>query len=177
VTVGRHRLVGHRHVRLAARGERRCRRRRRRHREQSAQAGRAHAASGALRPQVVQGRRLAEKYVDSRNSERHVIVVVLLVDSAFLHGVKKMFHGTEDVKDLIDPYVIFAFAGQQVSGRRWPRTDDEHETRSTLSVAQVQSKIIYTCSHPEFNQELRLPLKVSDARSLADRLEHVERVV
>jgi len=37
-----------------------------------------------------------------------------LVDSAFLHGVKKIFHATEDIKELIDPYVNFSFAGQQV---------------------------------------------------------------
>ncbi|UJR29942.1 hypothetical protein I4U23_017489 [Adineta vaga] len=58
------------------------------------------------------------------------------MDSAFLNGVKKIFYSTEDVKELIDPYVKFSFAGQQVS-----------------------SKIVYTCSHPEFNQELRLGLK------------------
>lgn len=38
-----------------------------------------------------------------------------LVDSAFLNGVKKIFHAAEDVKELIDPYVVFSFAGQQVS--------------------------------------------------------------
>jgi len=38
----------------------------------------------------------------------------ILVDSAFLHGVKKIFHATEDIKELIDPYVNFSFAGQQV---------------------------------------------------------------
>jgi dysferlin len=59
------------------------------------------------------------------------------VDSAFLHGMKKMFTAGEDIKELIDPYVKFSFAGREVS-----------------------SKIIYTCSHPEFNQELRLGLKV-----------------
>ncbi|CAF1425575.1 unnamed protein product [Adineta ricciae] len=58
------------------------------------------------------------------------------MDSAFLHGVKKIFHATDDIKELIDPYVNFSFAGQQVS-----------------------SKIVYTCSHPEYNQELRLGLK------------------
>lgn len=46
---------------------------------------------------------------DSENANAFV-----LVDSAFLHGMKKIFHGTEDIKDLIDPYVIFSFAGQQV---------------------------------------------------------------
>ena len=39
---------------------------------------------------------------------------LILVDTAFFHGVKKIFHGTDDIKDLIDPYVIFSFAGQQV---------------------------------------------------------------
>ncbi|CAF0934963.1 unnamed protein product [Rotaria sordida] len=58
------------------------------------------------------------------------------MDSAFLNGVKKLFHAAEDIKELVDPYVVFSFAGQQVS-----------------------TKIIYTCSHPEFNQELRLGLK------------------
>jgi hypothetical protein len=37
-----------------------------------------------------------------------------LVDSTFLHGVKKIFHAAEDIKELIDPYVNFSFAGQQV---------------------------------------------------------------
>ncbi|CAF0951893.1 unnamed protein product [Rotaria sordida] len=49
------------------------------------------------------------------------------MDSTFLHGVKKIFHATEDIKELIDPY--------------------------------VSSKIVYTFSHPEFNQEVRLGLK------------------
>ncbi|CAF1160857.1 unnamed protein product [Didymodactylos carnosus] len=59
------------------------------------------------------------------------------MDSAFLHGVKKIFNGQEDVKELVDPYVTFTFAGQH-----------------------IESKIIYACSHPEFNQELRLGLKL-----------------
>ena len=66
-----------------------------------------------------------------------------LVDSTFFHGVKKIFHAAEDIKELIDPYVNFSFAGQQVS-----------------------SKIVYTCSHPEFNQELRLGLKVNSQAEL-----------
>ena len=37
-----------------------------------------------------------------------------LVDSTFFHGVKKIFHAAEDIKELIDPYVNFSFAGQQV---------------------------------------------------------------
>ncbi|CAF2885025.1 unnamed protein product [Rotaria sp. Silwood2] len=49
------------------------------------------------------------------------------MDSTFLHGVKKIFHATEDIKELIDPYVSL--------------------------------KIVYTFSHPEFNQEVRLGLK------------------
>jgi hypothetical protein len=36
------------------------------------------------------------------------------VDSAFLQGVKKIFHAADDIKELIDPYVNFSFAGQQV---------------------------------------------------------------
>ena len=38
----------------------------------------------------------------------------LLVDSTFLHGVKKMFNAAEDIKELIDPYVKLSFAGQEV---------------------------------------------------------------
>ena len=38
-----------------------------------------------------------------------------IVDSTFLHGMKKMFSGTDDMKELIDPYVKFSFAGQEVN--------------------------------------------------------------
>lgn len=38
----------------------------------------------------------------------------VLVDSTFLHGVKKMFNAAEDIKELIDPYVKLSFAGQEV---------------------------------------------------------------
>lgn len=75
------------------------------------------------------------------------------MDSAFLHGVKKIFHATEDIKELIDPYVTFAFAGQQVN------VTPTNLFNRHFSF-QVSSKIIYTCSHPDFNQELRLGLKV-----------------
>ena len=37
------------------------------------------------------------------------------MDSHFLNGIKKMFNGNDDVKDLIDPYIKFSFAGQQVN--------------------------------------------------------------
>jgi hypothetical protein len=36
------------------------------------------------------------------------------VDSTFFQGVKKIFSAADDVKELIDPYVNFSFAGQQV---------------------------------------------------------------
>lgn len=39
---------------------------------------------------------------------------LVLVDSTFLHGVKKMFNAAEDIKELIDPYVKLSFAGQEV---------------------------------------------------------------
>jgi hypothetical protein len=36
------------------------------------------------------------------------------VDSTFLHDVKNFFHATENIQELIDPYVNFSFVGQQV---------------------------------------------------------------
>ena len=57
-----------------------------------------------------------------KEKQREREICLVLVDSAFLHGVKKIFHATEDIKELIDPYVNFAFAGQQVSAdARSPR--------------------------------------------------------
>jgi hypothetical protein len=50
--------------------------------------------------------------------------VTLLVDSAFLQGVKKIFHAAEDIKELIDPYVNFSFAGQQVNPQKRTTTDN-----------------------------------------------------
>lgn len=60
------------------------------------------------------------------------------MDSAFFQGVKNIFSSNDDKKELVDPYVIFSFAGKK-----------------------VQSKIIYNDSNPQWNQELKLGLKVS----------------
>ena len=54
-----------------------------------------------------------------------------------MQGVKRVF-GSDDKKELVDPYFVFSFAGQE-----------------------VKSKIMYNSDHPEFNQELRLGLRVS----------------
>ena len=35
------------------------------------------------------------------------------VDSDFIQGVKKIF-GSDDKKELVDPYFVFSFAGQEV---------------------------------------------------------------
>lgn len=89
-----------------------------------------------------------------------------IVDSAFLQGVKKIFHAAEDIKELIDPYVIFAFAGQQVSLKQTDSSFVSQQNFNSNLNVQVSSKIVYTSSHPEFNQELRLGLKVNPVDSL-----------
>ena len=35
--------------------------------------------------------------------QKRFVPLWFLVDSAFLHGVKKIFHAMEDINDLIDP--------------------------------------------------------------------------
>ena len=59
------------------------------------------------------------------------------VDSDFIQGVKNILGG-DDKKELVDPYFVFSFAGQE-----------------------VRSKIMYNSDHPEWNRELRLGLRVS----------------
>ena len=58
------------------------------------------------------------------------------VDSNFMEGVKNFF-GSDEKKELVDPYFVFAFAGKE-----------------------VKSKIMYNNDHPEWNQELNIGLKV-----------------
>ena len=41
------------------------------------------------------------------------IVCLLPVDSDFIQGVKKVF-GSDDKKELVDPYFVFSFAGKEV---------------------------------------------------------------
>ncbi|KAK2145131.1 hypothetical protein LSH36_700g01069 [Paralvinella palmiformis] len=57
------------------------------------------------------------------------------MDSDFIQGVKHMF-GSREKKELVDPYFIFSFAGNE-----------------------VRSKTIYHSENPEWNQELRLSLR------------------
>ncbi len=51
----------------------------------------------------------------SRVSKTFLIVSMLVrtVDSDLMSGVKKIF-GSEDKKELVDPYFLFSFAGQEV---------------------------------------------------------------
>lgn len=39
---------------------------------------------------------------------------VFVVDSDFIQGVKRVF-GSDDRKELVDPYFVFSFAGREVS--------------------------------------------------------------
>ncbi|CAF0722705.1 unnamed protein product [Brachionus calyciflorus] len=58
------------------------------------------------------------------------------MDSNFFQGVKSIFGANDQKKELVDPYVVFSFAGRL-----------------------VQSKIIYNDANPEWNQELKIGLK------------------
>ena len=78
---------------------------------------------------------LSLECVSSRRYEN----VTRLVDSAFLQGVKKIFHAAEDIKELIDPYVNFSFAGQQVK----PQEQINNDNRSDRRLLRVRR------SHPE----------------------------
>ena len=42
-----------------------------------------------------------------------VVAFLLTVDSDLMSGVKKIF-GSEEKKELVDPYFVFSFAGQEV---------------------------------------------------------------
>jgi hypothetical protein len=37
------------------------------------------------------------------------------VDTALFEGVKGIFGGSSDKKELVDPYVVFSFAGKKVN--------------------------------------------------------------
>jgi hypothetical protein len=37
------------------------------------------------------------------------------VDSVIFQGIKRFFTSSEEVKELVDPYVIFSFAGKKVN--------------------------------------------------------------
>ena len=42
-----------------------------------------------------------------------IIGLLLAVDSDFIQGVKKVF-GSDDKKELVDPYFVLSFAGKKV---------------------------------------------------------------
>jgi len=44
-----------------------------------------------------------------------ILLLSILVDSGFFEGVKKIFHVIEDQKELVDPYLVFNFAGRKVN--------------------------------------------------------------
>jgi hypothetical protein len=60
-----------------------------------------------------------------------------LVDSNILQGVKDFIISNDNKKELVDPYAIFSFAGKK-----------------------VQSKVMYNSANPEWNQNLKIGLKV-----------------
>ena len=59
------------------------------------------------------------------------------MDTELFQGIKRFFSSSDEKKELVDPYVIFSFAGKK-----------------------VQSKILYNNANPEWNQELKIGLKV-----------------
>ncbi|XP_028412829.1 myoferlin-like isoform X1 [Dendronephthya gigantea] len=66
------------------------------------------------------------------------------MDSGFAQGIKRILNVGEEQKELVDPYLVFSFAGK----KRKTRTH-------------------YNSDHPEFNQELHLPFKFP---SMCERL-------
>ena len=103
-------------------------------------------------------------------------MIVVAVDSDLMSGVKKIF-GSDEKKELVDPYFVFSFAGQEVISRcgfwsfkayslkinwSWILFQQLHRGRVKLLsiLLQVKSKIMYNNDHPEFNQEMKLGLRV-----------------
>ncbi|XP_071169318.1 myoferlin-like isoform X13 [Mytilus edulis] len=68
------------------------------------------------------------------------------MDSNFLQGVKKLF-GSDDNKELVDPYFVLTFAGKQ-----------------------AQSKIMYNNDHPDWNQALSLGIQFP---SMCDKIKFI----
>ena len=59
------------------------------------------------------------------------------MDTSTFQGIKKILGANEERKELVDPYLGFYFAGKK-----------------------VKTKVITECNHPEWNQELKLGIKV-----------------
>lgn len=71
--------------------------------------------------------------------------LMLAVDSNFMEGVKGFF-GSDEKKELVDPYFVLSFAGKE-----------------------VKSRIMYNNDHPEWNEELRVGLRVCIKGALCGR--------
>ncbi|XP_071507429.1 myoferlin-like [Diadema antillarum] len=71
------------------------------------------------------------------------------MDPSCFEGVKKVLRVGEEQKELVDPYLVFTFAGKSL------KTD-----------------VKYTNDHPEWNQELRLPIRFP---SMCERLKLILR--
>ena len=56
-------------------------------------------------------------YLSAMILSKSLLCVFLSVDSDFIQGVKKVF-GSDDKKELVDPYFVFSFAGKEVRLRR-----------------------------------------------------------
>ncbi|EDV22851.1 uncharacterized protein TRIADDRAFT_58489 [Trichoplax adhaerens] len=65
------------------------------------------------------------------------------MDVGFLQGIKKVF-GSDDQKELVDPYFKFSYAGRK-----------------------AKTRVEYSCDNPEWNQELRLKIRLP---SMCERL-------
>ena len=59
------------------------------------------------------------------------------MDTSTFQGIKKILGANETNKELVDPYLGFYFAGKK-----------------------VKTKVVTECNHPEWNQELKLGIKV-----------------
>lgn len=69
------------------------------------------------------------------------------MDAAYFEGMKKVLRVGEEKKELVDPYLVFSFAGKS-----------------------LETDVKYTNDHPEWNQELRLPIRFP---SMCERLKLV----
>ncbi|EDO36863.1 predicted protein, partial [Nematostella vectensis] len=66
------------------------------------------------------------------------------MDSGFIEGIKRVLRVGEEQKELVDPYLLFSFAGMK-----------------------ARTRIHYNSDHPEFNQELNVQFKFP---SMCERL-------
>ena len=58
-----------------------------------------------------------------------------LVDSGFAQGIKKILHVGEEQKELVDPYLVFSFAGKKVRHFKvWSKFDDCNNLSTCLVI-------------------------------------------